>query len=69
MDYWFFSDSKAMDKFSNLYNHIDNYLENNVQLSNHVLSKHHALTIGFKDILKETKKEHVDFCLERQLNL
>lgn len=67
LDYWFFADSKTMDKFSTLYEKLDSYLlKENVQLSNHVLSKHHAETINLK--CKYVKKEYEDFCLQRTLH-
>jgi hypothetical protein len=66
LDYWFFSDSFTMDKFSNLYKKVDKYVLNDeVQLSNHVLSKHHAGILNLK--CAYTKQEYKDFCLERCL--
>ena len=66
LDYWFLSDSETMDSFSNLYHKIDSYLyKDNITLSNHVLSKHHAIQIGLEENLKYIKTEKIDFVLER----
>jgi hypothetical protein len=64
LDYWFLADSKTMDKFSNLYDKIDDYLTY-IELSSHVLSKHHANKLNL--IQKYIFNEHSDFGLERQL--
>jgi hypothetical protein len=52
-----------MDKFSNLFDSLDEYLKDGHQLSNHTLSKTHARRLNFK--MDTTKFEHQDFGLER----
>tara|TARA_R110000824_G_scaffold74160_3_gene188789 strand:+ start:8573 stop:9220 length:648 start_codon:yes stop_codon:yes gene_type:complete len=63
LDYWFFSDSSTMDRFSTLYDNLDTYLREGKELSNHTLALHHAEQQGLK--VKTTKTEYVDFGLER----
>lgn len=66
LDYWFLSDSATMDNFSDLYHNLDQYIsKDRVQISNHVLSKHHAEISGLE--CDYTKTEYKDFCLERCL--
>lgn len=67
LDYWFFSDSETMDKYSNLYEELDTYLlKEKLQLSNHVLSKYHAEAINLQ--CKCVKKWGQDYCLQRELH-
>ncbi len=63
LDYWFFSDSNTMDRFSTLYDNLDTYFDSGVEQSNHTLSRHHAEKLGLE--LETTGTEYVDFGLER----
>ena len=68
LDYWFLSSSEIMDRFSSLYDKMDEYLHNDkIILSNHSLAKHHADKLNLKQ--KYIKKEHIDFGLERRESL
>tara|TARA_R110000787_G_scaffold261499_3_gene366851 strand:+ start:275 stop:919 length:645 start_codon:yes stop_codon:yes gene_type:complete len=63
LDYWFLSDSSTMDKFSNLYDMTESYLEDIGIQSNHFLSKHHANELDLTQ--KYIKHEYTDFRLDR----
>lgn len=58
-DFWFFSNSKNMDNFSMLYNHIGDYMLNsnkrlNKKISSHKLAKYHLdkLNLKTRNLLK-----------------
>jgi len=64
---FFFSNSEAMDNYSTLFNHINEYINQGCQFSSHVLSKYHAIQIGLEDKIRLTKKIIVDYQLERRI--
>jgi hypothetical protein len=67
LELWLFSDSENMNKFSSMYYCLDKYLNDGVELSSHVLTRHHLLELRLGHQLRLINKEFADFCLERQL--
>lgn len=65
-DLWFFSNSDYMDKFSTLYDHIDEYLNDGCPLSNHVLALHHLRKLEILHRLEFTLYRYKDFDLVRR---
>ena len=67
LDFWFFSSSMNMDKFSTLYDHVDEYLSEDQFVSNHVLAKRHLSEIDLIDTLSYYGNEYRDFWLAREV--
>lgn len=67
LDFWFFSNSSHMDKFSTLYDHVDNYLIGNQFISNHVLAKQHLVELNLIGDLRYYGNEYRDFWLAREV--
>ncbi|MFH0806311.1 MAG: hypothetical protein V1885_01125 [Candidatus Brennerbacteria bacterium] len=64
-DLWFFSNSRAMDRFATLFDVLDSYLPA-VELSNHVLARHHLEKLGMLPSVKPLFKKPEDFTLTRE---
>jgi len=67
LDFWFFSNSSAMDAFSTLYDHVDDYLSGAQAISNHVLAKQHLTSQNLTDKLIYHGYEYKDFWLAREI--
>lgn len=67
LDYWFIANSSNMNLFGDLYNKLDEYLFEETQLSNHVLSKHHVEKLGLTDNVSYILAPGRDFELNRLL--
>lgn len=65
LDYWFIANSSNINLFGDLYNKLDEYLFEGIQLSNHVLSKHHVKKLGLTNNISYILNEHKDFKLDR----
>jgi len=73
LDQWFFSNSKNMDQFVTLFDHLDEYTKPghcphdvSGSISSHRLSFYHLHKIGLVDKLKFTLHLHDDFPLIRR---
>lgn len=66
-DLWFFSNSDYMDKFSTLYDHIDEYLNDGCILSQHVLALHHLRKLEILHKLEFTLHRFEDFDIVRRM--
>ena len=69
LDYWFISNSKNIDIFSNLFDFIPEWLiknnEKKVIISNHTLKKDYLIETGLWDIKKFLYFEHYDHNIQR----
>jgi hypothetical protein len=64
-DLWFFSGSRAMDRFATLFDSLDGYLRT-CELSNHVLARHHFVATGLLSRTERLFEKPGDFTLTRE---
>ena len=66
-DVWFFGGSEIMDKFSDIYDNVDEFTKRGITLSNHCFAMSQLDEVGLRDKLKFTKRIGKDYQLARRL--